>query len=83
MFFTSLIDFEHFKSGIDELAISIPRHIIDSSHVNDRVRLVLLITIVYNEGYNPIIFDIVPSLPTRLPKRYHSSVVPLSSSSED
>ena len=63
--------------------MSLPGHIIDSSHVNNIVGLVLLITIVYNERCNPIIFNIILSLLTRLLKRRHSSVVPLYSSDKD
>lgn len=83
MVLASLIGSEHFDSDIDELAVSLPGHIMDSSHVNNTVGLVPLMTMAYNERCNPIIFDIVPSLPTRPPKRRHSSVVPLYSSDED
>jgi len=71
----SFIGFKYFKNNIDKLAMSLLKYIINSLHVNNTVRLVLLITIAYNKRYNPIIFNIVLSLPTYLLKYYHSLVV--------
>ena len=83
MVLASLISSKHFNSNIDKLAMSLLGYIIDSSHVNNIVRLVLLIIMAYNERYNPIIFNIILPLLTHLLKRYHSLVVPLYSSNKD
>jgi hypothetical protein len=55
----------------------------DSSYINNTVGLTLLIIIVFNEYCNPIIFNIVLSLLTRLPKCCYSLVISLDSSSKD
>jgi hypothetical protein len=77
------INFRHFNSDIDELAISLLGYIMDSLYVNNIVRLVPLMMIVFNEHCNPIIFNIVLFLLTRPPKHYYSLVVSLDFSSED
>jgi hypothetical protein len=79
----SLIDFRHFNSDIDELAISLLGYIIDSLYINNIVGLALLIIIVFNKCCNPIIFNIVLSLLTYLLKYYYSLVISLDSNSED
>jgi hypothetical protein len=79
----SLIDFKHFNSDIDKLAISLLRYIMDSLYINNTVGLALLIIIVFNKYCNLIIFNIVLSLLTRLLKCYYSLVVSLDFNSKD
>ena len=83
MVFISLNGSKHFKSGINKLAISLLKYIIDSLHVNNIVKLVLLIRIVYNKCCNSIIFNIILSLLICLLKRRHSLAVPVYFSGED
>ena len=83
MVFIFLNGSKYFKSGIDKLAVSLLGYIIDSLHVNNIVELVSLIIIAYNKRYNPIIFNIILSLLTRLLKHYYSLAVPLYFSDKD